>query len=143
MIKGKTRHQLFLPLETSRRLAAMAKSQKRSRSNVLAEILETQLNRRSAVEADDRIFTKLDEIDRLLERINSETVIISHSLSRFIRHELIYAAALPPPDKDAKALGEKRYLAFLDSIARFIAREPGNQEESAEGPNGDTEGRVH
>jgi hypothetical protein len=37
MIKGETRHQLFLPVDLSRRVEAMAKSQKRSRSDLLAE----------------------------------------------------------------------------------------------------------
>jgi hypothetical protein len=122
MIKGKTRHQLFLSYDLSRRVEAMAKSQKRSRSDLLAEILTNYLTRRAAGGGDDRVFTKLNEIDRQLNKIESETVVISHSLSRFIRHQLIYAAALPPPGKDAEALGEKRYQAFLDSVARLMAR---------------------
>ena len=122
MIKGKTRHQLFLPLDLSRRVEAMAKSQKRSRSDLLAEILTSYLTRRAATDGADRVFAKLDEMDRTLGKIESETVIISHSLSRLIRHQLVYAAALPPPGKDAEAAGEKRYQAFLDSVSRMMAR---------------------
>ena len=129
MIKGKTRHQLFLPLDLSRRVEAMAKSQKRSRSDLLAEILTTYLTHRAAGGADDRVLAKLGEIDRLLDKIESETVVISHSLSRFIRHQLIYAAALPPPGKDAEAVGERRYRAFLDSVARMMARGPDTQDD--------------
>jgi hypothetical protein len=129
MIKGKTRHQLFLPLDLSRRVEAMARSQKRSRSDLLAEILTAHLTRRAAGGGDDRVFTKLNEIDRQLNKLESETVVISHSLSRFIRHQLIYAAALPPPGKDAEAAGEKRYQAFLDSVARMMARGPENQDD--------------
>lgn len=44
-------------------------------------------------------------------------------LARFIRHQLIYAAALPPPGAEALALGEKRYRAFLDTVARMMARD--------------------
>lgn len=124
MIKGKTRHQLFLPLDLSKRVAAMAKSQKRSRSDLLAEILTTHMTRRAATEDDDRVLAKLGEVVRMLGKIDSESVIISHSLSRFIRHQLIYAAALPPPGKDAEAAGEKRYRAFLDSVSRMMARGP-------------------
>jgi predicted DNA-binding protein len=40
MIRGKTRHQLFLPDELSRRLTAMATRQKRSRSDLLLEMVE-------------------------------------------------------------------------------------------------------
>jgi hypothetical protein len=129
MIKGKTRHQLYLPLDLSRQLEAMAKSQKRARSDLLAEILNTYLTRRAAGGSDDRVLTKLDEIDRLLDKIESETVVISYSLSRSIRHQLIYAAALPPPGKDAEAVGEGRYQAFLDSVARMMARGPDTQDD--------------
>lgn len=61
---------------------------------------------------------KLDRLAREVSRTNNECVVISHSLYRFIRHQLIYAAALPTPGEDAKALGEKRLQVFLDSVAR-------------------------
>jgi predicted DNA-binding protein len=47
MIRGKTRHQLFLPDEMSKRLTAMAKNQKRSRSDLLLEMVDAYMNRRS------------------------------------------------------------------------------------------------
>lgn len=124
MIKGKTRHQLFLPHELSRRVAAMAKSQKRSRSDLLADILTTSFSRRSAADTEDRVDTKLKEMDRTLDQVKSEVFIVSHSLSRLIRHQLVYAAALPPPGKEAEAAGEKRYRAFLDSVSRMMAQGP-------------------
>jgi hypothetical protein len=129
MIKGKTRHQLFLPFDLSKRVAAMARSQKRSRSDLLAEILTTHMTRRAATEDDDRVLAKLGEVVRMLGKVDSETAILSHSLSRLIRHQLIYAAVLPPPGKEAEAAGEKRYQAFLDSVARLMARRSDIQEE--------------
>ncbi len=122
MIRGKTRHQLFLPDETSKRLAAMAKSQKRARSDLLVEIVDAWMNRRAAPAVDDRIAAKLDRIARAVEEGNREAFIISHSLHRFIRFQLIQASVLPVPGEDAKALGQKRYDAFLDSLARMIAK---------------------
>jgi predicted transcriptional regulator len=62
MIRGKTRHQLFLPDEMSRRLTAMAKGQKRSRSDLLLEMVEAYMNRRSASQAEDRLGVKLDPL---------------------------------------------------------------------------------
>lgn len=97
--------------------------------DLLAEIASWYLTRRSATNTDDRVSAKLDEIERSIEKIDSETVIMSHSLSRFIRHQLIYAAALPPPGKDAEALGEKRYREFLDSVTRMMVRGPDAQDD--------------
>ena len=135
MIRGKTRHQLFLPDELSRRLAAMAKSQKRSRSNLLLEMVEAYMNRRSASQAEDRVNAKLDRLVREVSRTSNECVVISHSLYRFIRHQLIYAAALPAPGEDAKALGEKRFQAFLDSVAQMMAKGADNDNEPPDASN--------
>jgi len=128
MIRGKTRHQLFLPDDLSKRLAAMAKSQKRARSDLLLEMVDAFMNRRAAPEVDERILVRLDRIARAVERGNSECFVISHSLARFIRHQLIYAAALPTPGADAQALGEKRYRAFLDAVARMMANSDNDNE---------------
>ena len=132
MIRGKTRHQLFLPDEMSKRLAAMAKSQKRARSDLLLEMVDAYLNRRSAPQAEERIGPKLDKMAQRVTKLSSECFIISHCLSRFIRHQLIYAAALPQPGDEARALGEKRYQAFLDSVAQLMAKGAGNDNEPAE-----------
>lgn len=121
MIRGKTRHQLFLPDELSKRLAVMAKSQKRARSNLLVEMVDAWMNRRATPQVDDRIAARLDRIARAVDEGNREAFIISHSLHRFVRHQLIYAAALPAPGDDAKALGEKRFDMFLDSLAQVLA----------------------
>jgi predicted transcriptional regulator len=132
MIRGKTRHQLFLPDAMSRRLTAMAKSQKRSRSDLLLEMVEAYMNRRSASQTEDRVNAKLDRLAREMSRTSNECVVISHSLYRFIRHQLIYAAALPAPGEDAKALGEKRFQAFLDSVAQMMAKRPDNDNEPSD-----------
>jgi predicted transcriptional regulator len=132
MIRGKTRHQLFLPDEMSRRLTAMAKGQKRSRSDLLLEMVEAYLNRRSAAQTEGGLNAKLDRLAREVRQTNNECVVISYSLYRFIRHELIYAAALPPPGNDATALGEKRFQRFLDSVAQMMAKRADNDNQSVE-----------
>ncbi len=120
VIRGKTRLQLFLPDDMSRRLAAMAKSQRRARSDLLVEMVEAWITRRTAPQIDDRLVARLDRIARAVEEGNRETAIVSHSLQRFIRHQLIYSSALPQPGPDAQAAGERRYQMFLESISRLI-----------------------
>ncbi len=71
MIRGKTRHQLFLPDDMSKRLAAMAKSQKRARSDLLVEMVDAYLNKRSAAQGEDRIGAKLDRVARAVNRADS------------------------------------------------------------------------
>jgi predicted transcriptional regulator len=138
MIRGKTRHQLFLPDDMSKRLSAMAKAQKRTRSDLLMEMVDAYMNRRSAPQADDRIIAKLDRIARAVDKGNDECFVISHSLYRLIRHQLIYAAALPNPGEDARALGLKRYQGFLDEVAKSLAKGADNDNETPKtNPSGD------
>src|SRR5271165_4607899 len=135
MIRGKTRHQLFLPDEMSKRLTAVAKSQKRSRSELLMEMVDAYMSRRAAPQIDDRIVAKLDCIARAVDKGNDECFVISHTLYRFIRHQLMYAAALPPPGEDAKAVGEKRFQVFLDSVAQMLAKGAANDNEPTKTTN--------
>ncbi|BAV64107.1 ribbon-helix-helix domain-containing protein [Sphingobium cloacae] len=121
MIRGKTRHQLFLPDEMSKRLTAMAKSQKRARSDLLLEMVEAYLNRRAANDADS-LERKLSRIARAVEDGNREAFFISHSLQRFLRFYLIHSAMQPRPGEDAIAAGEKAYRQFIDAITRMLAQ---------------------
>jgi hypothetical protein len=105
---------------------------KRSRSDLLLEMVEGYMNRRSASQTEDRMNAKLDRLAREVSRTSNECVVISHSLYRFIRHQLIYAAALPAPGEDARALGEKRFQAFLDSVAQVMAKGADNDNEPPE-----------
>ncbi|MGC4252634.1 MAG: hypothetical protein QM605_14505 [Sphingobium sp.] len=143
MIRGKTRHQLFLPDEMSKRLTAMAKSQKRARSDLLLEMVETYLNRRAANDADS-IDRKLSRIARAVEG-NRETFFISHSLQRLVRFYLIYAAMQPRPGEETIAAGEKAYRQFIDAITRTLAQGAANDnqahgaEDGQDGPGGKQE----
>lgn len=100
MIRGKTRHQLFLPDEMSRRLAAMAKSLKRPRSALLLDMVDAYLNRRAA-SPEDQQNLNLDRLEREVRRDGNELAAVSHMRSLFFRYQLIYNASLPPPDDAA------------------------------------------
>jgi hypothetical protein len=123
MESDKIRHEILLSVVLTKRIIAMAKARKCSKSELLAEMIDSYVNRRSADQPDERMFAKLDRIQRVTTRANYETTLISYCLSRFIRHQLIYAAALPPPGEQARAIGEKRYQQFLDTVARLVARD--------------------
>ena len=133
MTRDKVRHELLLSVALSQRIVAMAKARKCSKSDLLADMIDSYMNRRWDDQPSERIFTRLDQIYRLMSRTNNETLLVSYCLSRFIRHQLIYAATLPPPGEDARAIGVKRYDHFLNTIASLIARDQrkGDQGSSA------------
>lgn len=59
----KTRHQLFLPKEMSRRLEHLAKSSGRARSEVLVEALHARFNLRQASKSGEAIGIRLIRIE--------------------------------------------------------------------------------
>lgn len=129
------------PVVSSRRVEPAAhrhgKEPEALTTDLLLEMVEAYMNRRSASHTEDRLGAKLDRLAREVSKTNNECVVISHSLYRFIRHQLIYAAALPTPDEDAKALGEKRFQVFLDSVAQMLAKSADNNNEPPEASKAD------
>ena len=101
----------------------MAKSQKRSRSDLLLEMVEAYMNRRSASQAEDRLSAKLDRLAREVSKTSNECVVISHSLYRFIRHQLIYAAALPDARRGCKNAGREA----VSGVSRFRRTDAGQE----------------
>ncbi len=121
MIKGKTRHQLFLPVELSKRLTAMAKAQKRARSELLLDAVEAWLSQRAAPSTDERITSRLDRIARELHSNARHQQIISENLNGLIHHQIIQAAGLPAPTAESRSRGEKQYQIYLDRLAQRLA----------------------
>ena len=124
MIRGKTRHQLFLPYETSKRLAAIAKSQKRARSDLLVEMVEAWLNKRAATDEAAIDARRIERLQRSIDETRRESFIISYALFSFLRHYLMRSAMWPAMTDDAKAAGQKAYQAFLDGVARRMGKGP-------------------
>ena len=124
MIRGKTRHQLFLPYETSKRLAAIAKSQKRARSDLLVEMVEAWLNKRAATDEAAIDARRIERLQRSIEETRRESFIISYALFSFLRHYLMRSAMWPVVTDDARAAGQKAYQAFLDGTARRMGKGP-------------------
>ena len=139
MIRGKTRHQLFLPDDTSRRLAAMAKSQKRARSDLLVEMVDAWMNKRATSQTDERVLAKLDRIARAVEIGNREAYIISNSIYVFTRFHLNFLSAQPTPGEEAKALAQSRFAEFQQSVARALSRTQPSPQPIPEVDNGEVE----
>jgi predicted transcriptional regulator len=121
MIKGKIRHQLFLPIDLSKRLTAMAKAQKRPRSELLLDAVETWLGQRTAPSVDDRIAARLDRIARETHSNARHQMILGETVNWLVRQRLLDIAALPAPSPEVQAVAERRYQAYLDRLAERLA----------------------
>lgn len=120
-MKGKVRHQLFLPKPLSDRLEVLAAKPGASKSAILADAVAAWLDRRGGSELDDRFGLRLDRLSAALARLERDSHITLESLALFIRFELAIQAPLAEDDLSGRALGRARFEAFVKQVARHVA----------------------
>lgn len=110
----KARYQLYLEPELSQRLEDLASKKGNCKSAILADALRAYLNRRGAKELDDLLGVRLGRLER-------DQQVVLESIALFIRYYLTVTAPLPDSDKAAIAVGQDRFRAFIDQVARRLA----------------------
>jgi len=119
----KTRHQLFLPEDMSRRLAHIAQSSGKARSEILVEALDAWLTRRQAPRTDEAIGARLTRIERNLDWLRRNEALVWEIMARIARHQLI-SSAQTPPSREAQAVGAKLFAEVVDEVADRLAGKP-------------------
>lgn len=117
----KVRHQLFLPRSLSDRLEALAAKPGATKSAILVDALTAWLNRRGASELEDRFSIRLDRLTRAIGRVDRGSYVILETLALFIRFELAIQTPLAENDQAGRALGAKRFEAFVNQVGRQVA----------------------
>ncbi len=117
----KIRHQLFLPKSVSDRLEALAAKPGASKSAILVDAVTAWLNRRGASELEDRFAIRLDRLTQAIGRVDRDTYVILETLALFIRFELAIQTPLAENDQAGRALGAKRFEAFVTQVGRQVS----------------------
>lgn len=117
----KVRHQLFLPKPVSDRFEALAAKPGASKSAILADAVTAWLDRRGASELEDRFAIRLDRLTKAIGRVDRETYVILETLALFIRFELSIQTPLAENDHAGRALGAKRFEAFVTQVGRQVS----------------------
>jgi hypothetical protein len=117
----KIRHQLFLVKPLSDRLEALAAKPGVTKSAILADALTAWLDRRGSSELDDRFGLRLDRMSKALGRIERDADVILETLALFIRFELAIQTPLAENDHAGRALGAKRFEAFVAQVGRQVS----------------------
>jgi len=92
----KTRHQLFLPEDMSKRLAHIAEASGKARSEILVEALDAWFTRRQAPKTDEALGVRLTRIDRNLDGLRRNEALVWEIMARVVRVQLITSAQTPP-----------------------------------------------
>lgn len=117
----KVRHQLFLPKPLSDRLEALASKPGASKSAILVDAVTAWLNRRGTSELEDRFAIRLDRLTQAIGRVDRDTHVILETLALFIRFELAIQTPLAENDAAGRALGAKRFEAFVTQVGRQVS----------------------
>lgn len=117
----KIRHQLFLPKPVSDRLEALAARPGATKSAILVDAVTAWLNRRGASELEDRFAIRLDRLTQAIGRVDRDTYVILETLALFIRFELAIQTPLAENDQAGRALGAKRFEAFVTQVGRQVS----------------------
>lgn len=118
---NQVRHQLFLPRPLSDRLEALASKPGASKSAILADAVTAWLDRRGTSELEDRFAIRLDRLTHAISRIDRDSYVILETLALFIRFELAIQTPLAENDAAGRALGAKRFEAFVTQVGRQVA----------------------
>lgn len=119
--KSKIRHQLFLTKPLSDRLEALAAKPGASKSAILVDAVTAWLNRRGASELEDRFAIRLDRLTQAIGRVDRDAYVILETLALFIRFELAIQTPLAENDQAGRALGAKRFEAFVTQVGRQVS----------------------
>jgi hypothetical protein len=120
-VKNKIRHQLFLTKPLSDRLEALAAKPGASKSAILVDAVTAWLNRRGASELEDRFAIRLDRLTQAIGRVDRDAYVILETLALFIRFELAIQTPLAENDQAGRALGAKRFEAFVTQVGRQVS----------------------
>lgn len=118
----KTRHQFYLPDDLSEKLEALASEPGSSKTAILTDAFRAWLDRRGATELDERFGVRLDRLSRADEQLARKLDFVAEALGTFVQHQLTLVAHQPPFEPETGQLGLQRYRAFLETVARRLAR---------------------
>ena len=107
----KSRYQLYLSADKSRRLETLCLRKGSCKSAILEAALDAYLDRQGANELDDRLGVRLQRLER-----NQE--VVAESLALFVRHYLTVTAPMPDVDEASLAIGRERFDGFKAQVLR-------------------------
>ncbi|RZI61434.1 MAG: CopG family transcriptional regulator [Zymomonas sp.] len=114
------RYQLFLPRKLAEQLETLAAKPGASKSAILTDAMTAWLNRRGASDLEDRFSLRIDRISMSQGRLDREVHVISETLGLFILYQLSVLPPLAEDDHAGRALGAKRFKAFVAQVSRLI-----------------------
>jgi predicted transcriptional regulator len=129
----KLRLSIYLEPDLMRSLADFADRREQSRSMIAEASIASFLSPDADERREAAISTRLDRIDRNIQRLERDIGIANEAFAIFIRSWLTSTASLPETAQAAaRAKGGERYDKFLEALGRRLAKGPKLQREIPE-----------
>lgn len=131
----KPRHNIYIDIETSVELEALAERPGASKSAIISDAVRHYIRHRGAHEIDEALKVRLDRLTRENGLIRRDIDVLVESLAFFVRLYLTFNAHTPIPDKATQAVAQERFQKFVEQVGRQIAggkRSLGRENEEGE-----------
>ncbi|MGA0599206.1 CopG family transcriptional regulator [Caulobacter sp. KR2-114] len=125
-----------------RQVAQLAAKKRWTKSSVIEAAVASFFSADSAERQEAALSRRLDRIGRQLERLERGQRVETEALAVFVRHWLVVTPPLPASAQPAaRASGRDRYQAFVEAVAREMAKGGGLLAEIQEdvGPRAESE----
>ena len=121
----KTRHQLFLTEELSRRLEQRARSMGKARSDILVEALQAWFEQRAAAPVLEEASLKMTQLERKQDMILRRQGLLLEAVARLLRSHLRTSSSLPPPSDAHRIAAARMFETFMNEMVdRLEGKEP-------------------
>jgi hypothetical protein len=123
----KTKIGIYLSADVARRFKFATRRRNATKSDLVNEALRRFFHP-PAPETDrsDEILRLLMKLAKQLRRLQRDALVMSETLSLFVRYSLMVTAPIPESERQAaEALGHKRYEVFIREVALRVASDKG------------------
>jgi len=137
----RTKHTFRLPPELAGKLADFATRKRVPQALVVETALASYLSPDESERMEAALGRRLDRLTRQMERMERHVSVSSEALALFVRFWLTATPALPDTAlAAAQVKGRERYDAYIEALARRLAKGPSLAKELTEDIDGRTVG---
>jgi hypothetical protein len=119
----KTRLNVYLERDHSKRVDELAAMKRLSRSSIVAAALASFLSPEGGERREAATARRLDKLARQFERLERDQTILIETVALYVRYYLSVTTPIPEEHQDAaRAQGRGRFEQFIEQLGRHLQR---------------------
>jgi predicted transcriptional regulator len=119
----KTRLNVYLERDHSKRVDELAAMKRLSRSSIVAAALASFLSPEGGERREAATARRLDKLARQFERLERDQTILIETVALYVRYYLSVTSPIPEEHQDAaRAQGRGRFEQFIEQLGRHLQR---------------------